>query len=269
MHSAGKGQGSRVFFQIRVTVLLAILAAVLIWGYRDIARRKARTTWQRRLDVAIVLVAREALDAGAEQRLRAEIPALEDRLAAEFARWRATTFRPFKFDFYGPVQASGAPPATPGDGVLELARYTFELWRYLRDIDDAAGLRASSVDSAIYVVARRPKSQSRTFVEGTSQEGGKVGLVEVELDDTISDFALFVAAHELMHTLGASDKYDEGGHTLVPSGLPEPDKTPLYPQRYAEVMARNVALGASEERPPRSLDELAVGAATAAEIGWR
>ena len=105
-------------------------------------------------------------------------------------------------------------------------------------------------------------------MEGTSQEGGKIGLVEVELDGTMIDFALFVAAHELLHTLGATDKYDAAGHTLVPSGLAEPDKWPPYPQRFAEAMARNVPLGPAEERPPASLDELSIGSATAREIGW-
>jgi hypothetical protein len=84
----------------------------------------------------------------------------------------------------------------------------------------------------------------------------------------MADFALFVAAHELMHTLGASDKYGAVGRARVPEGLADPSRVPLYPQSAAEVMTRNVALSPSRERPPESLDELAVGRATAREIGW-
>lgn len=106
------------------------------------------------------------------------------------------------------------------------------------------------------------------MVEGESEEGGRVGVVDVELDDSMADFALFVATHELFHTLGATDKYDEAGRTLLPAGLAEPSRVPLLPQAYAEVMARNRPVGPGLEVPPESLDELAVGPATAREIGW-
>jgi hypothetical protein len=82
------------------------------------------------------------------------------------------------------------------------------------------------------------------------------------------DFTLFVVAHELFHTLGATDKYDASGRTLVPKGLAEPDRLPRYPQIFVEVMARNRPVSSDEEKVPESLDELAVGPTTAKEIGW-
>jgi len=95
-----------------------------------------------------------------------------------------------------------------------------------------------------------------------------VGIVEVQLSDSMVDFALFVATHELFHTLNATDKYDEYGRARMPDGFAEPDKIPVFPQSYIEVMARNRPLDAENEEPPQSLDELRVGAATAKEIGW-
>jgi hypothetical protein len=106
------------------------------------------------------------------------------------------------------------------------------------------------------------------MVEGESEEGGRIGAVEVELKASMADFALFVTAHELMHTLGATDKYDASGRAVFPGGFAEPERAPLFPQQLAEVMARNRPLSASDERPPDTLDELAVGAVTAREIGW-
>jgi hypothetical protein len=82
------------------------------------------------------------------------------------------------------------------------------------------------------------------------------------------DTALIVAAHELFHTVGAHDHYGPDGRALVPSGLAEPSRTPLYPQRSVEVMARNRPVSATDEARPLSLDELAVGETTAREIGW-
>jgi len=82
------------------------------------------------------------------------------------------------------------------------------------------------------------------------------------------DFALTVVTHELFHTLGATDKYDANGRTLRPSGLVEPNRSPLFPQPLLDVMARNRPIADAAEVPPESLDELAVGPATAREIGW-
>jgi hypothetical protein len=152
--------------------------------------------------------------------------------------------------------------------LFDLARYNFDLWRFVRGVNADAGIEASSFDATIYLVARSPKAGAGASVEGASQEGGTVGVVEVELDRTMVDFALFVTTHELLHLLGAKDKYDAWGRSLVPEGLAEPELRPLYPQRHAEVMARNVALSPTEERPPESLSDLKVGATTAREIGW-
>ena len=135
----------------------------------------------------------------------------------------------------------------------------------LRPVGDVPG---RGFDSRIYLVVRPPSDARRKFVEGQSEQGGTIGSVEVELDESMVDFALFVAAHELFHTLGATDKYDATGRARVPDGLADPAQTPLYPQTHAEVMARNVALGPSAERPPASITELRVGGATAREIGW-
>jgi hypothetical protein len=82
------------------------------------------------------------------------------------------------------------------------------------------------------------------------------------------DWSLFVASHELFHTLGATDKYDPSGRVQIPVGLAEPDLKPLFPQRYAELMARNRVVSESNSVPPESIDELRVGQTTALEIGW-
>jgi hypothetical protein len=105
-------------------------------------------------------------------------------------------------------------------------------------------------------------------VEGEGQQGGRLGAVEVDLDGSMVDFALFVAAHELFHTLGATDKYDASGRTLMPAGLASPMLRPLFPQPCAEVMARNRPVGPGSEQPPDRLDELGVGPLTAREVGW-
>jgi len=265
---SAKQRRSRAFFRARVGVLLAILAVVLLWAWRDVRSRRERTTWERPLSVALVLVRQGRVDEAAVTAFRARVSSLETRLTDERRRYRAGAMHPFSFTFVGPVDVGDSPPKATGDGLIAAAVHTWAMWRWTARVDGRAALDSSSYDSRIYVVARPPASEEREMVEGESQEGGRLGVVEVELDDSMADFALFVATHELFHTLGASDKYDATGRTLVPAGLAEPDRLPRLPQAYAEVMARNRPVGPGLEVPPDNLDELAVGPATAREVGW-
>jgi hypothetical protein len=78
-----------------------------------------------------------------------------------------------------------------------------------------------------------------------------------------------VIAHEIMHTLGASDKYDFATDLpLVPSGLGDRERVPRFPQPTAELMAGRRALSPDEAQMPDSLDEVVVGPETALEIRW-
>jgi len=154
------------------------------------------------------------------------------------------------------------------DGVLDLARHAWDLSRYVKQVDSRATFDPDAFDTRIYVTVKPPHSEERSFVEGQSEQGGRLGIVEVELAPDMADLTLFVVTHELMHTLGATDKYDSAGRTVIPGGLAEPDRSPLHPQPHAEEMARNRVVAPGEERIPVSLDELGVGPATAREIGW-
>ncbi len=259
------------FYRVRVALLLVVLAGVILYALRDVQSRRARKTWDHTLSVALVLLRDPALGPLAPDALpalHARLPALEERLTEELHRYRPGAPRPFSFRIFGPVDIAAPPPSAEGTGFADLARHTYDLWRYLGPVDEAVGITASDFDSRLYVVVRPPVRRDRTMVEGESEQDGRVGTVNVELDASMADFTLFVATHELLHTLGASDKYDASGRAQVPEGLAEPNLVPLYPQRFAEVMARNRPLGGGQEAVPASLEDLAVGPATATEIGW-
>jgi len=80
---------------------------------------------------------------------------------------------------------------------------------------------------------------------------------------------LVILAHELLHTLNATDKYDLSTTLPVyPEGFAEPDKTPLYPQSFAELMGGRVPMSEVRADIPKSLKQTVVGEKTAQEIGW-
>ncbi len=253
---------------MRVSVLLVILCGVSLLAWRDVRSRHERNAWERPLSIAIVLVRRGHLDNAAIAAFRDGVPALQARLTEECHRYREGPARPFELTFFGPVDGVDDPPQTAGDGLLDAVTESWALWWWTSRVDRAAGLDTRPFDSRIYVAAHAPKNADREMVEGESQEGGRLGAVRVDLDTTMVDFALFVASHELFHTLGASDKYDAEGHTVIPTGLASPLQEPLFPQARAEVMARNRPIAPGSEQPPEVLGELGVGPVTAQEVGW-
>jgi hypothetical protein len=263
----GKRQRSG-FFYVRVAVLSAILFGVLLYAWRDLHARHARNDWDHTLDVALVIVREGAVDTTAVDALRARLPAAEARLADEMRRYRQGA-QPFALHALGPVDAASPPPTPGGDGVVDAARYAYAMSRWTGDVDARASVLTDAYDVRVYVVARPPRNSARTMVEGRGEQGGRLGVVEVELDESMTDLTLIVASHELLHTLGATDKYDAVGKARVPDGLAEPDRSPRFPQRFAEIMARNRPLDATgDESIPERLEEIAVGPATAREIGW-
>ncbi|HEY0466354.1 MAG TPA: hypothetical protein VGC79_19225 [Polyangiaceae bacterium] len=249
-------------------MLLALPGVTVSWAWHDVRSRRARTEWQRPLEVAVALVQLGAVDPGALEALRGRFPALESRLRDEYHRHGGRLPRPVNFTLFGPVTVDRSPPADPDTTLLNVVRHTYEQWRWTHAVDVGSNLPARGFDSRIYLLLRAPRDRTRSWVEGSSEFGGRVGVARIELGASTVDLALFVVTHELFHTLGASDKYAANGRTLVPDGLVEPERVPLYPQRYAEVMTRNLVLAAGSERPPDSLAELGVGTLSAREIGW-
>ncbi len=78
-----------------------------------------------------------------------------------------------------------------------------------------------------------------------------------------------IITHEMLHTLGATDKYNlQTLQPIYPEGYADPEKEPLLPQEYAEIMGRAIPLSPSESKIPDSLAYTVVGPITAEEIKW-
>jgi hypothetical protein len=263
---AAGSPGSR-FYYARLTLLLALLFVVVTYAIHDVRSRHARKEWDHTLSVAIVVIRHGAVDDGSINALRDRAPALASRLESELHRYAPSAKAPFAFTVFGAIDGMQPAPTVNGDGLVALASYAWDLHRWTSNIDSRVNLVAGAYDSRIYVTAEPPTSKKH-MIEGASEPGGRVGVVTVDLDALTIDYALAVIAHELFHTLDATDKYDEGGHTRVPDGLAEPDLAPRFPQRLVEVMAQGRPTSPTEEKTLDVIDELAVGPATAREVGW-
>jgi hypothetical protein len=257
------------FFRGRVVVWSVMLAAVVIWAAIDVTARWSRKQWRRPLTVALVIVARGPVAQPELDALVAGVPRLSARLQSEFERYRGTRgSAPVSLQVLGPVRDQHAPPALRGRDLWERWQDSRRLSMYLQPLDIAAHVRASAYDSRVYLVAAPAQGAQSPAVEGIAEAGGRVGLVQVELGPDMVDFALTVVAHELLHTVGATDKYDLRGQPVFPDGFAAPEQVPPYPQAFFEVMARGRPLDPQHSAAPDNLDHLRVGEQTAREVGW-
>jgi hypothetical protein len=109
----------------------------------------------------------------------------------------------------------------------------------------------------------------RVVPDSHGLQKGLVGVVHAFAVKEMAGSNNIVIAHELLHTLGASDKYQPAtGAPEFPSGYGDPDQKPLYPQLNAEVMAVQRAMTANQFEMPVSLRNVVVGPVTAGEIRW-
>jgi hypothetical protein len=249
-----------------VGVLLLILVVTVGWAASTAWRRHARARWTRPLEVGIVLLASEGtVDAEA---WRAGVARLSDRLAEEKRRWLGPGPEPFSFTVVGPVPWKGSLPVTPPEGSLgDRLWHALDVWRTIRDVERAAGGGAGGFDVRVFFLAASSRGGAMGFAEGSGALNGEVAFVRGTADGDLS-VSLQAIGHELLHTVGARDKYDADGHVLAPDGLADPARVPPYPQDHAEWMAGEVPVAPGRGRVAATLEEMQVGPVTAREIGW-
>lgn len=98
---------------------------------------------------------------------------------------------------------------------------------------------------------------------------GMIGLVNGFASVDYIDTNNFVIAHELLHTFGATDKYDlKTNEPVFPDGYADPRQEPLLPQTRAEIMSGRIKVSPGWILMPPSLDQVVINDKTASEIGW-
>jgi hypothetical protein len=123
-------------------------------------------------------------------------------------------------------------------------------------------------DVRIFVSYHDPARSSR-LPHSTGLQKGLLGVVNAFASADMDGSNNVVIAHELLHTLGATDKYDFSANLPVyPDGYAEPDAKPLHPQRRAEIMAGRIPLSDSRADTPHGMHQVVIGQKTAREINW-
>lgn len=251
---------------LRILVLLAILA----WLGTDLLADRLNTTdWNQTLWVGVYPV-----NADGSERAAKAISALESGDFAAIDAWFLAESRRHGLALAAPVSLrlghplAEPPPLPPaGGGWLAVAWWSLKLRWWADDHDRLPdGLRP---DVRLYLLYHDPETRSR-LPHSLGLQKGLVGIVHVFASAAQAGENRVVIAHELLHTLGASDKYDPANaQPLYPQGYAEPAAAPLYPQRFAEIMGGRTPLAPRESEIPADIDVTRIGAITAREIRWK
>jgi hypothetical protein len=256
----------RTFRRVRIGLLLGVLLFTAAWGAGKSWQRWPRGNWRRPLQVGLVLLS-PGTDVGTD-RWRRRADDLAAHLDGEMARWRGRGGSAFQITVAGPVGWSGTLPFSPAsEAPLDRATHALDVWRTVRDIDRAAGGVVGGFDVRIFFLCAPLPEGQVGFAEGSGAVNGEVAFVRGSCDGDLT-LSLLAVGHELLHLVGATDRYDAGGHARGPGDLADPDRVPLYPQTHAEWMVGEVPIAPGRGRLPESLEELRVGPVTAREIGW-
>ena len=244
----------------RILILLIVLALVAGTAFWE---RWWVRSWTRPLHVAIYPIALDESSAAFVAQLKAEdFQDIGDFLAREAPRWGRKALPAPQLMLKAPLR--NTPPLPQAHGKLEALQWSLRLrWYAFRQTPFWA-----SLGSVRLFVLYHPLKFDEALPHSHGLQKGLLGVVHVFASDTQRTQNNFVIAHELLHTLGATDKYDANGRPLNPIGLADPNMQPPYPQYKAEIMGGRIAISAERAEMPKGLEEAVVGYATAAEIGW-
>lgn len=246
-------------------MLLVVLLVVAANAWLD---RANTTSWDKTLWVGVFPMNGDG-SAVAERYVSGLKPedfaSIETFFARETERHGIRIDRPIRIELY--PSPSKLPPALPRDAnALQTAWWSLKMRSFANSAADVPGRAPSRI--RIFVLYHDPATVT-SLPHSLGMQKGLVGLVHAYAARNMAASNNIVIAHELLHTVGATDKYELGsGKPIYPAGFAEPDRDPRYPQQYAEIMAGQRAISDREQEMPDSLRDVIVGDVTAAEIGW-
>lgn len=253
------------FKRLRITILLVILAVVAGGTYYQ---THAMANWSRPLKLTIYPINGPDSDDVAEYISGLSIEnfsAISSFLDEEADAFEVLT-TPLVLISLGP-EIFSLPPEPPSrqDGIFAIGQWSLALRYWLYQHTSSFGLETRHI--RIFVVYHG-ENNNKPLKHSFGLQKGLVGVVNAfALPDQNAQNNIIIT-HELLHTLGASDKYNRDGHPRFPDGYGDPRQNPRYPQDFAEIMGGRVAVSANESAIPYSLDFVVIGEQTAQEIHW-
>jgi hypothetical protein len=248
---------------IRISVLLIVLATIT----RQMFLEKADLDWKDNFYVALYPINADGSDKVAQYistLVEEDFESMETFFAEEAARYNVGMRQPIAVELGGLVEQTPPPPPLNGN-VIQTMLWSLSFRLFAWNNSPHVPVKP---DIKLYLLFYDPGTH-KSLTHSTALNKGRVGRVNLFGNSSYTKQNLVIVAHELLHTLTATDKYNLAtGSPLYPDGYAEPDKQPLYPQHFAELMGGYVPVSESEKKTPASLSQTLIGYKTAREIGW-
>jgi hypothetical protein len=252
-----------MFRKVRIAILLFILATVAVGAWRS---QNRLTAWENTIHVAVYPIAADDSKVTAQY-----IAALDADSFADINQWMQQQSDRYGRSVLQPVAVrpgpalAEQPPLPPREaGIVGAIVWSLKLrwWASRHDRIDgpAPAIR-------LFVLYHDP-ARTPALPHSTGLDKGRIGVIHAFANRLQRRQNAVVIAHEMLHTLGASDKYDPA--TLQPAwpeGYAEPEREPRLPQALAEIMGGRIPVAAGQAEIPDSLAETVIGPETAREIG--
>lgn len=195
-----------------------------------------------------------------------EFAAVETFFASEARRYGVALEQPFKLRVIG-EHTTELPQLDAGAGYVDVLLWSLRM-RWL-----ATRLRWQAEepngDVILFAVFHEPAA-GVALDRSTALDKGLIAVANLFADREARATNQIVVAHELLHTLRATDKYSFASNApAYPDGYAAPEARPLLPQTKAELMAGRIPLDAQRAEMPSDLRQVVIGPATAREIGWQ
>lgn len=249
--------------KLRIAVLLFVLATVAQQAWlsdRDLA-------WGNNFYVALYPVNADdspVVAAFLDTLTQEQFEPLTAYFAAEAERYGLRIYHPFEIRLGSRVASHPPMPprsASTWQAIAWSLKFRWWAWRNSPEMRVAPKIR-------LYLLFHDP-AITPALSHSTALSKGRVGLINVYGDPAYHAQNAVIIAHELLHTVGARDKYDAAtNQPQFPDGYAEPDRQPRHPQKLAELMAGRIAVSESAAEIPRDLSQTLIGPATAREIQW-
>jgi hypothetical protein len=253
-----------MFKALRIVILLTVL---LIVGGGAWLTKLRTTSWERPLRVAVFPI--DADDSQATQRYTRALTAntfkpIADFMQEEAARYGLPLATPIEMHLAREVRRVLPPPPFGGSPPqVMLWSLKMRYWAWVN-----AEFDGPKPHVRMFVLYHDPERVTRVS-HSLGLQKGLIGVVNAFAAEEQTPENNVIIAHELLHTVGATDKYDpDTNQPAFPDGYAEPEREPRVPQRYAEIMAGRLPVSPSEADIPRGLDRVLIGAKTASEINW-
>ncbi|WP_305906351.1 hypothetical protein Q9L42_001760 [Methylomarinum sp. Ch1-1] len=253
------------FRVVRITLLLLIFVGVAF--YSKTQRLKSRS-WSEPLEAVVYPINGEG-----SPLIERYIDSLDDEVFAEIDEFFRREGEYYNVSASPPIKISLGPKLNehppvspkPDANILAIAWWglRFRYWAYRHTPDDESNLRRIRIFTHYHEVQPEKKLQ-----HSLGLDKGLLAIVHAFASERQQAQNNIVIAHELLHTVGATDKYDKNGEPIFPHGYAGPEHQPLYPQSRAEIMAARIPLSNNSSRMADSLKQCIIGEKTAQEINW-